>query len=110
MIAQLAYVLNLLPREVEFFDGSQKRHVAVAHKLKEILVRRHVPLGNRNHEPQIGPRDFVFERHRLLLQVLDLVHQTRLWLSRIELMTKLRRLELQVVILTEQMGFLLPSQ
>ena len=70
-------------REVEFLDRSQQRHISIAHQFKEVLIWRNVPLRDRYHESQIGPRDFVLRRHGLLMQRFDLVHQARLRLCRV---------------------------
>ena len=87
--------------KVEFLNRPQQRHIAVTHQLEKVLIRRHVTLGDRYHQPQIGPRDLVLGRHGLLVKLLDLVHQAGLRLSRVKLLAQPGRLELQEVILPD---------
>ncbi len=61
MIAQVAYVLNLKPREKSNFSTARiKGHVAIANEFEKVLARTDVPFGNRNHETQVRTDDLVF--------------------------------------------------
>ena len=63
---------------VELLHGPDQRHVAVADQLEEVVRRADVPLGDRDHQPQVGADDLVLDRHGLVVQPLDLVHHAAL--------------------------------
>ena len=58
---------------------------------KKFSRRPDVPLGDRHHQPQVGPDDLVLRRHGLVVQPLDLVHQAAAGPGRIELLAELAR-------------------
>ena len=95
---------------VELLDRTHQRHVPVADQLEEVLRRHDVPLGDRNHQPQVGPDDLVLRRDGLVVEPFDLVHQVATRPGRIQLGAKPGGLVLQVVHPAEQMGLLVPSQ
>ncbi len=98
------------PGIVELLDGPDERHVAVAHEVEEGVARRHTPLRDRHHEPEIGSHEPVFEGHDLGIDLVDLVHQPGAWMFRVELLAELRGLVLEVVELPEQPHLLLPRE
>ena len=98
------------PGVVELLDGPDERHVAVAHEIEEGVARRHAALRDRDHEPEIGSHEPVFKGHDLGIDLIDLVHQPGARMLRVELLTELRGLVLEVVELPEQPHFLLPRE
>ena len=65
MIAQLAYVLNLLPRAKSNFSTARISDMLPSlTSSKKFSPCADVPLGDRNHQPQVGPDDLVLQSPR----------------------------------------------